>query len=243
MRCIIHLIVALLPVGALASDLANVVKIDSGLVAGSGTAVRSYKGIPYAAPPIGELRWQPPQPVKSWTTIRVAKSFSLACPQAPTVIAKAAIGEDCLSINVWTPAQRGNERLPVLVSIYGGGFLGGGSSLGVDHGERLASQGVVVITFNYRLGISVFSHTRSSTRNPRAQFRQLCFARHGGGARVDPAQCRRFRWRPGQCDHLGRIGGRNRGQSPDGDAASQGSLPQGDRQQCLEHVPSDRSAA
>src|SRR5215831_6719642 len=98
-------IAALLVSWALASgsDLQTVVKIDSGLVAGTGTAVHSYKGIPYAAPPTGDFRWKPPQPVKPWTAVRVAKAFPTNCPQMPLLPGPQS--EDCLGLNVWTPAR------------------------------------------------------------------------------------------------------------------------------------------
>src|SRR5262245_36932276 len=150
MRFILPLLSFLLPIPSLASDLDNVVKIDSGYVVGSGTTVRSYKGIPFAAPPVGELRWRAPQPVKPWDSIRLTKTFGLACVQPATAAAKDRQGEDCLTLNVWTPAHKPNARLPVLVSLPGGGFIAGSSGLGLYDGERLAQQNVVVVTINYR---------------------------------------------------------------------------------------------
>ena len=82
------------------SDLHTIVKIDSGLVAGTGTTVRSYKGIPYAAPPTGKLRRTPPEPAKTWTGVRVAKTFPNNCPQIPLIAGPQS--EDCLGLNVWT---------------------------------------------------------------------------------------------------------------------------------------------
>jgi para-nitrobenzyl esterase len=156
-----------LSASARASDLENVVKIDSGYVAGSGTAVRVYKGIPFAAPPVGELRWRAPQPVQPWDSIRVSKTFSLSCVQPPVAIPKERIGEDCLTINVWTPAHAANARLPVLVSIFGGGFVAGSGSLSLYDAERLALQDVVVVTFNYRVGIFGFlAHPELSKESP-----------------------------------------------------------------------------
>src|SRR5262245_21097557 len=93
MRYLLLLALLLGALNSTASDLDNVVKIDSGYVAGSGTTIRSYKGIPFAAPPVGDLRWRAPQPVKPWTTIRTAKTFSLSCPQ--TAVAKEKMSEDC----------------------------------------------------------------------------------------------------------------------------------------------------
>ena len=167
MRSILPLLCLALSVPALASDLDNVVKIDSGYVLGSGTEVRVYKGIPYAAPPVGELRWRAPQPVKPWDSIRVSKTFSLSCPQPPVAIAKERIGEDCLSINVWTPARSATAKLPVLVSIFGGGFVAGSSALSLYDGERLAREDVIVVSFNYRVGIFGFlAHPELSNESP-----------------------------------------------------------------------------
>ena len=135
---------------------------------GSGTEVRVYKGIPFAAPPVGELRWRAPQPVKPWDdSIRVSKTFSLSCPQPPVAIPKERIGEDCLSINVWTPARSATARLPVLVSIFGGGFVAGSSALTLYDGERLAREDVIVVSFNYRVGIFGFlAHPELSQESP-----------------------------------------------------------------------------
>jgi len=147
----------LAPAFAATSGLETIVKIDSGLVSGSGTSVRSYKGIPYAAPPIGELRWKAPQPVKPWKGIRVSKEYSPMCPQFQFF--PGAQSEDCLALNVWTPAKSSAEKLPVMVWIHGGGFVIGASSQSVYDGEPLATQGVVVVSINYRLGIfGFFSH-------------------------------------------------------------------------------------
>ena len=150
---------------AATSGMEAVVKIDSGLLAGSGTTVRSYKGIPFAAPPVGDLRWKPPQPVKPWKGIRVAKSFPPMCPQFQFLPGPQS--EDCLGLNVWTPARSASEKLPVMVWIHGGGFIIGASSQSVYDGEPLASQGVVVVSINYRLGIFGFlAHPELSKESP-----------------------------------------------------------------------------
>ena len=169
MRHLLLLLCLVLPAPGLASDRDNVVKIDSGYVLGSGTDVRVYKGIPYAAPPVGELRWRAPQPVKPWDSLRVSKSYSLSCPQPAGAAPKDRIGEDCLTINVWTPARKANARLPVLVSIPGGGFVAGTSALTLYDGERLAREDVIVVSFNYRLGILGFlAHPELSKESPQA---------------------------------------------------------------------------
>jgi para-nitrobenzyl esterase len=167
MRHLLLLLCLVLSFPVLASDLDNLVKIDSGYVLGSGTGVRIYKGIPFAAPPIGELRWRAPQPVKSWDSIRVSKTFSVACPQPTSPALKDRFGEDCLTINVWTPARAASARLPVLVSIPGGGFVAGSGGLTLTDGERLARENVVVVSFNYRLGIFGFlAHPELSKESP-----------------------------------------------------------------------------
>lgn len=144
-------------VGAGRYGLDTVVKTDAGYVAGIGGQVRSYKGIPFAAPPVGELRFAPPQPVKPWDTIRSSKTFSQTCQQ----------GEDCLTLNVWTPAKTAAAKLPVVVWIHGGGFIIGSSAQPGYDGTVMATQGVVVVSINYRLGQYGFTaHPELSKENP-----------------------------------------------------------------------------
>jgi para-nitrobenzyl esterase len=137
-----------------ANDLDTLVKIDTGWVSGSGIGVRVYKGIPYAAAPTGQLRWKPPQPAHPWKGILVAKNFPANCPQIPIVPGPQS--EDCLGLNVWTPAHPAAAKLPVMVWIHGGGFQIGASSQSAYDGEALAAQGVVLVSINYRLGILGF---------------------------------------------------------------------------------------
>src|SRR5437773_10587687 len=127
-----------------APGLGTIVRLDSGWIAGSGTTVRSYKGIPYAAAPTGDLRWKPPQAPKAWKGILMAKNFPAMCPQMPLIPGPQS--EDCLGLNVWTPAASASDRLPVMVWIHGGGFQIGASSQTVYDGEPLASQGVVLVS-------------------------------------------------------------------------------------------------
>jgi para-nitrobenzyl esterase len=143
------------------------VRITGGLVSGidSGDgAVRVYKGIPFAAPPVGELRWREPQPVRPWSGTRVCNHFGPVCQQ-PLVPRNAimslfsfddppecGMSEDCLYLNVWTGARAPTDRLPVIVWIFGGGHRVGGGSHPVSWGTNLARNGAVVVTFNYRLG-------------------------------------------------------------------------------------------
>lgn len=141
------------------------VKTEAGLVAGAGTSIRSYKGIPYAAPPTGSLRWKAPQPAKKWKGVRFANSFGPMCPQMQ--LQPGPQSEDCLTLNVWTPAKNRSARLPVMVWIHGGGFVIGAGSQTVYDGEPLAAQGVVLVSINYRLGVFGFlSHPDLSRESP-----------------------------------------------------------------------------
>jgi para-nitrobenzyl esterase len=132
-----------------------VVHLDAGIisgVAGSTLEVRVYKGIPFAAPPVANLRWRAPQPAPHWDGIRKAEKFSPTCMQSANGPAAQPASEDCLYLNVWTAAKPGAERRPVMVWIYGGGFTGGSGSVPGYDGDALSQKGVVVVTFNYRLG-------------------------------------------------------------------------------------------
>ncbi len=116
-----------------------------------------YRGIPYAAPPVGALRWRAPQPAPRWEGVRAASEYGRACMQSNPAIANlAAPSEDCLFVNVWTPAARANEQLPVMVWIHGGGFTAGTPAERLYHGEWLARNGVVVVSIGYRLGVFGF---------------------------------------------------------------------------------------
>lgn len=137
--------------GAAPAD-AEQVLLDSGPVIGQREdGLRKYLGVPYAAPPVGELRWAPPQPVTPWTAPRSAAAFGRVCSQ-PIPDAERTTSEDCLFLNVWTPATGPRERLPVMVWIHGGGFQFGSASSPEYDGAALAKQGVVVASLNYRLG-------------------------------------------------------------------------------------------
>ena len=164
------------------------VKIDSGMVEGTASgqpSVRVFKGIPFAAPPLGDNRWKAPQPVAKWEGIRKADAFGAPCaagpagggrgggrgaapgaapgaaaPAAPAAPPREpARAEDCLYLNVWTSANNPNDRRPVMMWIYGGGFTGGSGGLAWYDGENLASKGPVIVTMNYRLGsLGFFAH-------------------------------------------------------------------------------------
>jgi para-nitrobenzyl esterase len=132
------------------------VRIDSGLLSGavsSDGAVTAFKGVPYAAPPVGDLRWRPPQPAAPWQGVRAADQYGPICPQAPPQgLRDRPMSEDCLHLDVWTAAKAAREGRPVMVWFHGGGPFGADSEPNFD-GEALARKGVVVVTVNYRLGV------------------------------------------------------------------------------------------
>jgi para-nitrobenzyl esterase len=137
--------------------LSDPIELTAGPITGAlDRGVHSYKGIPYARPPVGPLRWQAPQPPEAWTAPRAATIFGPSCPQpaAPLGFGGSVGGqnEDCLYLNVWTPAITMEARLPVMVWIHGGGFITGSSTHRAYDGMNLARRGVVVVTCNYRLG-------------------------------------------------------------------------------------------
>ena len=148
------------------------VKIDSGEIEGvAANAVIAFKGIPFAAPPVGELRWRAPKPAAKWSGVRPAREYGHDCMQEPFGGDAAPLGtppdEDCLVVNVWTPKERAAARLPVMVWIYGGGFVNGGSSPAVYDGSPSAEQGVVFVSFNYRLGrFGFFAHPALTKEDP-----------------------------------------------------------------------------
>lgn len=130
----------------------GVVRIAEGPVSGvEDDGLRVYLGVPYATPPVGSLRWKPPQPAAPWKDVRACTEFGPACPQ-PRQQEGGKYSEDCLYLNVWTPARKAGMRLPVMVWIHGGGFNFGAASQAEYHGANLARKGVVVVTLNYRLG-------------------------------------------------------------------------------------------
>jgi para-nitrobenzyl esterase len=148
---------------------APVVGTTAGAVSGTGGEILTFKGIPYAAPPTGPLRWRPPQPPASWPGVRDATGFGDDCMQTPYVIPTGQrASEDCLTVSVWTPARARGAPRPVMVFIYGGAFIGGSCAYPLYDATRLAAQGVVVACFNYRVGIFGFlAHPLLSAESPR----------------------------------------------------------------------------
>ena len=157
--CLLALLVSSRPLKA----RLDVVRVDTGSLSGvTGTGgVTAYLGIPFAAPPVGELRWRPPQPAARWEGVRKATAFGTSCmqnqagsrlPWTEEFMTQGPIGEDCLFLNVWTAARNASARLPVMFWIYGGGFNEGSSSVAVYNGAELATKGVIVVSVNYRVG-------------------------------------------------------------------------------------------
>ena len=135
----------------------TLVKVDGGLVEGSlEDRLTIYRGIPFVAPPIGDLRWRPPQPVEPWEGVLETREFCAACPQPANMISalftKYGMSEDCLYLNLWKPNDSTGEKLPVMVWIYGGGFNMDSTSQDLITGEVLAQKGVIVVSIAYRLG-------------------------------------------------------------------------------------------
>ena len=150
-----------------------VVKTENGRVEGvlESSGVRSFKGIPFAAPPVGELRWKEPQRAKNWNGIRKADHFGPRAMQpsifTDMVFRSDGMSEDCLYLNVWAPSNTGNTKLPVFVYFYGGGFIQGDGSEPRYDGESMAQKGIVSLTVNYRLGIfGLFSHPELTHESP-----------------------------------------------------------------------------
>ena len=171
-RVIAAMAVVLFGVGSLGAQVQ--VRTEAGLVAGTNSAdgkVVIFKGIPFAAPPVGELRWKEPQPVAPWKGLRKATEFGARCMQAriyeDMVFRDVGPSEDCLYLNVWTPGISAKTKRAVMVWIYGGGFQAGATSEPRQDGEHLAHKGVVIVSINYRLGIfGFFSHPGLTAESP-----------------------------------------------------------------------------
>ncbi|MEI7649871.1 MAG: carboxylesterase family protein, partial [Methanomicrobiales archaeon] len=140
------------PDAGLVKTDARVVKTDAGSVSGlQQGGLWVYTGIPFAAPPTGDLRWRPPAPVQAWSGVKETKFYSPACPQPAAVDPTLNMSEDCLYLNVWTPAKSADEKLPVMVFFYGEAFVTIAGNIPLYNGTALAQKGVIVVTTNYRV--------------------------------------------------------------------------------------------
>jgi para-nitrobenzyl esterase len=156
------------------------VKIEGGLISGTKNVdgdIQIFKGIPFAAPPTGVRRWKAPQPVESWLGVKKCVEFGPSPMQGKPVpfsvytseflIPEFPISENCLHLNVWTGAKSRDEKRPVLVWIYGGGFMSGGSACPIYDGEALAKKGVILVSINYRVGVfGFFAHPELRAETP-----------------------------------------------------------------------------
>ena len=161
-----------------AAAVNGTVKVASGSLEGTTmtSGIRVFKGLPYAAPPVGDLRWRPPQPPAKWNGVRKADKFSDSCMQALTrsrnpwtkeFMVQNEASEDCLCLNVWTGAKAATEKRPVLVWMHGGGFNEGSGEIITYDGEELAKKGLIVVTINYRLGIfGFYTHPELTKESP-----------------------------------------------------------------------------
>lgn len=161
-------IVACAPLGR---AVAEPVMTEAGAVEGVREGqLTVYKGVPFAAPPLGALRWREPQPVQPWQGVRKADAFAPACMQIGVSMpgeTPPPESEDCLYLNIWTPAKRPHARLPVMVWIHGGGFISGWAGMPLYRGDRLALKGVVVVTVAYRLGpFGFLAHPQLTAESP-----------------------------------------------------------------------------
>lgn len=162
------IVMAVMTASAMAAN--NVITVEGGKLRGSESAgISSWKGIPFAAPPVGANRWRAPQPVSAWQGVRDATEYGHDCMQVPFPSDAAPLGttpaEDCLFANIWRPSS-GAKKLPVIFWIYGGGFVNGGASPPTYSGANLAKQGALVFSANYRVGrFGTFAHPQLTKAN------------------------------------------------------------------------------
>ncbi len=150
MKLTLAVLLAFAAAGSVLAEPPAPVMTEYGLIQGvTESDLTVYRGIPFAAPPVGDLRWHAPQPAAKWDGVRPADKFG---PDPYQGDGKGNVGEDCLYLNVWTPAKSVADKVPVLVWIYGGGFSFGSTSTPVHNGEHLARKGVVLVSINYRVG-------------------------------------------------------------------------------------------
>jgi len=158
---VVAVLVSQIPVSGVADDRVAVTGGALEGTTGADSSIRIFKGVPFAAPPVGQLRWRPPAPVLPWKGVRQADTWGTRCMQGemfggPLISREETMGEDCLYLNVWAPASKPDSKLPVLVVFHGGGFAAGSASEPRTDGEWYARQGIVVVAPNYRLGVFGF---------------------------------------------------------------------------------------
>ena len=215
------------------------IKTDKGKVEGAYTTdqkVIAFKGIPYAAPPVGDLRWQPPQPAAKWKDVRPAKEFGSHCVQTggypDMVFHDPGPSEDCLTLNVWKPAGAKKGSLPVMVWIYGGGFTTGGTSENRQDGQYLAHRDVVVVSMNYRLGIfGFFVNPELAAESPHHAAGNYGLMDVTAAIEWVKRQYRGLRRRSKERNHLWRIRRLIRSKRADGIASLEGFDFQGNRRE------------
>ncbi len=154
--------------GPLGAALPETIRVASGPLKGTASTpagVTIFRGVPYAAPPVGNFRWQPPQPAPAWKETRETSAFGSRCMQGRGDA--AGLSEDCLYLNIWTPAASAQERLPVMLWIHGGTLVSGAGSLPFYDGESLARKGVIFVSINYRLGaLGFLAHPELTRESP-----------------------------------------------------------------------------
>lgn len=165
-RFLMTMVLAAFTMGLCKAQEQGLVKVDGGWIKGSvDNDLTVFKGVPFAAPPVGELRWKAPQPVVKWEEVKQTTAFAPAPMQGGNP--PSGKSEDCLYLNIWSPAKSAADKIPVLVWIYGGGFSFGSSAEPVSYGEALARKGVVLVSIAYRVGqLGFLAHPDLSAENP-----------------------------------------------------------------------------
>ena len=166
-RALLVAISVILAAGFCVAQAPIPVRVEGGSVQGAyEDGLTVYRGIPFAAPPVGDLRWRAPQPLSEWDGVKETFKFAPACIQGMMMGpggSGPAPSEDCLYLNIWSPAKSPRDRVPVFVWIYGGGFAGGATSMPTFSGEKLAKKGVVLVSIAYRVGqMGFFVHPELS---------------------------------------------------------------------------------
>ena len=215
------------------------VRVESGELQGVVTdGVASFKGIPFAAPPVGDLRWRPPQPAVRWTAVRQAAEFGADCmqgrfgpPPAPGAPPARVPSEDCLFLNVWRPESATPvAKLPVMVWIHGGGFIGGSGASPGTSGVEFAKRGVVLVSINYRLGrFGFFAFPALSRERPDEPKGNYAYMDQIAALQWVKRNIAAFGGDPKQRHDLRFLRGRRLGTQPPGVACGARPVPQGDR--------------